>query len=252
MHSGACLIGAQEPGKRAFHETCRDMYAFVNSAARTGRKKVSERQMTPKERNLFDPAKEKEIKKNIVSDVLAKLEPHEKPPPERILRMRWVLEYPLDEKENKSPKARIVIWGYLDSEKRKPTSNFTHDEQKRQAGTFAIRSLDGLLCCKGDVSGAFLQGRRLQRDLCVLPVPELAAALNVAFGEVMKLNKAAHGLVDALVEWYISILTVLEEHVCHRLKSDPCCSIVIDPDLVRCQSGASGGWRLPAVSKRVC
>ena len=104
----------------------------------------------------------------------------------------------------------------------------------------------GSSAAKGTSVERFLQGRRLQRDLCVLPVPELAAALNVAFGEVMKLNYAAHGLVDALVEWYISILTVLEEHVCHRLKADPCCSIVLIPiwSGVRVEHQEDGGFLL--------
>ena len=65
--------------------------------------------MTLEERKLFDLAKQKAIKNYIASDVVAKLEPHEKPPQERILRIRWVLEYRLDENENKSPKAQIEI-----------------------------------------------------------------------------------------------------------------------------------------------
>ena len=59
------------------------------------------------------------------------------------------------------------------------------------------------------------------RDLGVLPVPELAAALNVSPGEIMKLKKAAYGVVEAPVEWYISICAVLEEHGWRRFKSDP-------------------------------
>ena len=35
------------------------------------------------------------------------------------------------------------------------------------------------------------------------------------------------------VEWYSSISPVLEEHGWHRLKSDSCCWILIDPDLVK-------------------
>ena len=49
---------------------------------------------------------------------------------------------------------------------------------------------------------------------------------------MMKLKKAAYGLVAAPVEWYRSISTVLEELEWRRLKSDPCCWILIDPDLV--------------------
>ena len=91
----------------------------------------------------------------------------------------------------------------------------------------------GFSAAKGDVSGACLQGRKLQRDLSVLPVPELAAALNVSPGEIMKLNKAACGLVEAPVEWYISSSTALEEHGWRRMKSDPCFWILIDPAPVK-------------------
>ena len=55
----------------------------------------------------------------------------------------------------------------------------------------------GFSVAEGDVSGAFFQGRNLQRDLWVLPVPELAAVLNVPPGEIMKLKKAAYALVEA-------------------------------------------------------
>ena len=44
-----------------------------------------------------------------MNNVLEKRESHEKPPRESILRMRWVLEYRLDENENRTPKASIVI-----------------------------------------------------------------------------------------------------------------------------------------------
>ena len=75
----------------------------------------------------------------------------------------------------------------------------------------------GFSVAQGDVSGAFLQSRKLQQDLQVLPVPELAAALNVARGEIMKWKKAAHGLVETLVEWHLSMSTVMEKHGWRRL-----------------------------------
>ena len=84
-----------ETCKNAFQKACRDMLAFVTSAARKRRKDVFERQMSFEERKQFDPAKQKEIKNFVVNNVLEKLEPHEKPPRECKLRMRWVLEYRL-------------------------------------------------------------------------------------------------------------------------------------------------------------
>ena len=223
-------------GKHAFQETCRDLYAFVTSAAKKGRKEVFERQMSLEERRKFDPAKQKEIKNYVVNDVLEKLEPHENPPRESILRVRWVLEYRLDENENKSPKARIVILGYLDPDyENRPAASPTMTRNTRQL-LLHFGAWMGFSAAKGDVSGAFLQGRNLQRDLWVLPVPELAAALDVAPGEIMKLKRAAYGLVEAPVEWYMSISTVLKEHGWRRLKSDPCCWILIDPSLVKAET----------------
>ena len=71
-------------GKHAFQKTCSNLYAFVTSAAKKGRKEGFERQMSLEERRKFDPAKQKEIKNYVVNDVLEKLEPHEKPPRERV------------------------------------------------------------------------------------------------------------------------------------------------------------------------
>ena len=136
-------------GKHAFQKTCRDLYAFVTSAAKKGRKEVFERQMSLEERRKFDPAKQKEIKNYVVNELLEKLEPHEKPPRESILRMRWLLEYRLDENENKSPKARIVILGYLDPDyENRPAASPTMTRNTRQL-LFAIRCMDGILGSKG-------------------------------------------------------------------------------------------------------
>ena len=69
----------------------------------------------------------------------------------------------------------------------------------------------GFCVAKGDVCRAFLQGRKLQQDLWVLPVPELAAGFNVSPGEIEKLKMTAYGLMEAPVQWYISISAVLAE-----------------------------------------
>ena len=90
-----------ETGKHTFQNICRDMCAFVTSATRTGRKEVFERQVSVEERRQLDPAKQKEINNNVVNDVLEKLEARDRP--------QRVLEYRLDENENKSPKAHRDI-----------------------------------------------------------------------------------------------------------------------------------------------
>ena len=234
---------------------------FVISVVRKGRKEVFERHMSLEERKLFDPAKQKEIKNHVVNNVLEKLEPHEKPPRESIVRMRWVLEYRLDENENKTPKARIVILGCLDPDcENRPAASPTMTRNTRQL-LLQFGAWIGFSAAKGDVSGAFLQGRNLQRDLWVLPVPELAAALKVSPGEIMKLKKAAHGLVAAPVEWYISISTVLEEHgekkgTRYGKQQERNCKIIIAGDVgarqlptMRRQSGTPERRRFSSVTE---
>ena len=46
---------------------------------------------------------------------------------------------------------------------------------------------------KGDVSGAFLQGREYQHDAYVIPTDEICAALGIPVGSVTELKKACYG-----------------------------------------------------------
>ena len=85
--------------------------------------------MSLEERKPSDAA---EIKNYVVNNVLEKLEPHEKLPRERRLRT-IALEHGLDEKENKKPKARIVILGYLDPDyENRPAASPTITRNTRQ------------------------------------------------------------------------------------------------------------------------
>ena len=96
-----------------------------------GRKEVFETSdVIGREEKSFDPAKQKEIKNYVVNDVLEKLEPHEKKtksPGE--CDGSWSIV--LDENENKSPKARIVLFGFfmILITKNRPTASLTIDEK---------------------------------------------------------------------------------------------------------------------------
>ena len=59
---------------------------------------------------------------------------------------------------------------------------------------------------KGDVSGAFLQGRSYQDDAWayVVPTDEIRDAMSIPAGSITKLKKACFGLVDAPLEWFLS------------------------------------------------
>ena len=139
-----------------------------------------------------------------------------------ILRIRSVLAYRHDENTNKSPKARNVILGYLDDDhENRPAALPT---VTRNTGQLLLQfgSWTGYSAAKGYVSGAFVPVRSQTPTRSWVPtVRKLAAALNVTPGVTMKLKKAPYGPVEAPVEWYISMSSVLEEGGWRRLKSDP-------------------------------
>ena len=76
---------------------------------------------------------------------------------------------------------------------------------------------------KGDVSGAFLQGREHQHDAYVIPTDEVCAALGIPAGSVTKLKKACHGLVDAPLEWFLRLSEYLASIRFTHCVTDPGC-----------------------------
>ena len=189
-----------------------------------------ERHLSPEERQEFSKAKSKEVKNYVVNAVLSSLPAGMKPPREKVLRMRWVLEWKVDEQSgDKKAKARIVILGYLDPEcESRPTTSPTMTRTTRQL-VLQLGAAKKMTAAKADVKGAFLQGRKFNRELYVIPVPELAKELGMSSQEAAKLERAAYGLVEAPIEWYLSICETLEEFGWRRLHADPCCWILLEP-----------------------
>lgn len=50
---------------------------------------------------------------------------------------------------------------------------------------------------KGDVSGAFLQGREYPTPLYCVPCKEITDAMGLQEGEIAQIKRGCHGLVDA-------------------------------------------------------
>ncbi|CAE7724165.1 unnamed protein product, partial [Symbiodinium pilosum] len=75
---------------------------------------------------------------------------------------------------------------------------------------------------KGDITGAFLQGKELTETLYCIPTDEICTALKIPTGSVTRLRRAAYGLVQAPLQWYLTIAEFLEEIGLERLRSDPC------------------------------
>ena len=147
---------------------------------RKGKREISERTLTQDEMKRFGGAKATEVNNYVISSVLESLPPGVTPPPEDVMRMRWILEWKIDETTgDKKPKARIVVLGYMDPEyEHRPTTAPTMTRTSRHLVLQAMAWL-GFKGYKADVTGAFTQNREIQHDLFVMPVKELAAALGL-------------------------------------------------------------------------
>eukprot|EP00959_Pyramimonas_sp_CCMP1952_P189587 3966094-Pyramimonas_sp.AAC.1 len=94
------------------------------SQLRKGMREISERTLAPEEGATFNQAKATEVNNYIASSVLETLPPGVTPPPEEIMRKRWILEWKVDENTGaKKPKARIAVLGYMGPEyEHRPTT----------------------------------------------------------------------------------------------------------------------------------
>jgi len=223
----ACLsVEIDLPGpkeaKRGFWT--RDFEAFIINQMKKNHVEVNERRLSLEERAQFKEAKDKEVKNFVIAKVFEKLPEHLKPDRQQALKMRWILTWKVNpETSERKAKARAVVLGYMDPEYEfRPTASPTMTRTTRQlflsmCAAFKFRVK------KGDVSGAFLQGRDYARQLLCEPLPEICDALSLPRGSLTRLAKAAYGLVEAPLEWHLTIAEYLESLGFERQKCDPCC-----------------------------
>ena len=107
-------------------------------------------------------------------------------------------------------KARAVLLGYQDP--KYESRSTTAPVMTRQT-----RQLFLQLCAnnhwsiqKGDITGAFLQGREYPDDLFCIPCPEICQSMEIPEGSVTRLKRACYGLVDAPLEWYKTMAEYLD------------------------------------------
>ena len=219
-------------------EWLRDLGCFFTKQLRKNAVEVSERHLNPAELAGFQQAKVKEVKNFVLAKAFQKLPPHLTPSRNQILKMRWLLTWKLDDSNSEQvplkkdsqgnplkPKARAVVLGYMDPQyEYRPTSSPTMSRTTRQL--FLQRCADcNFLVEKGDISGAFLQGHEFgpERTMPCEPLPEICDALGMPRGSTMLLTKAAYGLVEAPIQWFLSVSKFLESIGGERQLSDPCC-----------------------------
>ena len=218
-------------------EWTRDMGCFFVKQLRRQAVEISERHLTKEELAGFQQAKGKEVKNFVVAKAFQHLPAHLKPSKRQILRMRWLLTWKLDESPEGEPlkrdsqghplkpKARAVVLGYMDPlYEQRPTSSPTMSRTTRQLFLQNCAN-HNFQVEKGDISGAFLQGDDFgaDRPMVCEPLPEICEALGVPKDTPMLLTKAAYGLVEAPIQWFLSVSRFLESLGGERQFSDPCC-----------------------------
>ena len=207
---------------RGRQQMCRNLEGFFVGALKRKTVEVSERKLTPEERQQFKEAKSVEVKNFIAAEAFKSLPSHLQASPQQAVGMRWILTWKNREDGSKKAKARAVLLGYQDpSYEHRSTTSPVMSRQTRQM-FLQYASWKRWVIQKGDVSGAFLQGREYPDQLHCIPCPEILEAMNLAPGTVVQLKKACYGLVDAPLEWYRSVDEFLKSLGFERSWSDPC------------------------------
>ena len=136
--------------------------------------------------------------------------------------MRWILTWKQKEDGTRKVKARAVLLGYLDpSYEHRSTTAPVMSRQSRQL-LLAQAARRNWTVFKGDVSGAFLQGREYPDVLHCVPCDEICDQMQVPRGSVTRLRRVCYALVDAPLEWYRSVSEFLESIGLERTWSDAC------------------------------
>ena len=200
----------------------RDLPTFFTGALKRQAIEVSEKRMTESERQAFKEAKAVEVKNFIAAQAFEALPESMKPSREQAINMRWILTWKTREDGTKKAKARAVLLGYQDpAYEHRATTAPVMTRQTRQL-LLQLAANRGWQVQKGDVSGAFLQGREYPGTLYCVPCDEICAEMKIPAGSITKLRRACYGLVDAPLEWYKTIATVLEDLGFERTWTDAC------------------------------
>ncbi|OLP95145.1 Retrovirus-related Pol polyprotein from transposon TNT 1-94 [Symbiodinium microadriaticum] len=206
-------------GRRDF---CGNLETYFVGAMKRKAVEISEKHRSPAEKAQFRDAKPVEVKNFIAAEAFKSLPQHLQPSASHAVGMRWILTWKLKEDGTRKAKARAVLLGYQDPayEHRSTTSPVMTRQTRQMFLQYA--AWKKWTVKKGDVSGAFLQGREYPDRLHCVPCPEILEAMNLPPGSVTQLMKACYGLVDAPLEWYKSVDTFLKGLGLERSWSDPC------------------------------
>ena len=215
-------------GKRGRDRALQDLGAFFVGSMRRRAVELSERRLSPEEKQAFQGAKAVEVKNFVASKAFEILPEHLKPDKSQAIGMRWILTWKLREDGSRKPKARAVLLGYQDEGyEHRATTSPVMTRTTRQA-LLQLSAWKRWKVRKGDVTGAFLQSRQYPDNLFCIPCPEICESLGIEPGSVTRVKKACYGLVDAPLEWYRSVDEFLRTLGFQRTWADACCWVLRD------------------------
>ena len=220
----ACVeLGIDMPeSQRGLRHMVDNLESYMASALRRRAVEVSERHLNDQERQQFRDAKQVEVKNFIAARAFEALPDHLKPDRATALGMRWCLTWKTLDTGGVKAKARAVLLGYQDPcYEHRATAAPVMSRQSRQMLLQQAASRRWTVF-KGDVSGAFLQGRDYEGLLHVVPCDEICEAMNLQKGSITRLRKSCYGLVEAPLEWYRSVNEFMLSLGLERSWSDPC------------------------------
>ena len=232
--SAAIEVTVDMPVTRASSERAiADLPAFfASSFKRRAAVEVSERHLSPEEKEQFRVSKNIEVNNFIAAKAFETVPAHLLPSASQAIRMRWILSWKYKQDGTKKAKARAVLLGYQDPcYEQRATNSPTTTRQTRQLQLQLAASLKFRMK-KGDVTGAFLQSREYPGELYCIPTPEICQAMGLPPESLTRVKKACYGLVDAPLEWYRSICLFFERLGLQRSWADPCCwFLLVNGDL---------------------
>ena len=195
---------------------------FVNTMRRQA-VEVSEKRLTPAEREQFREAKMSEVKNFLAAEAFQALPKHLQPDKSQAIGMRWVLTWKTRDDGSQKAKARAVLKGFQDPEyEYRSTTTPVMTRQTRQL-QFQVSAHRRWRVRKGDVTGAFLQGRPYPGILYCLPCSEILTAMGLSEGDIVRVRRGCYGLVDAPLEWYRTVSEFFATLGLLKSWSDPCC-----------------------------
>jgi hypothetical protein len=200
------------------------------AAAKKGKNKVQYSHLNAAEKQLFDQAKQKELKcwldTNTVQAIM-----RNRIHPSRIMSSRWILTWKDDptQQNGRKAKARLVVKGFQDPDI--STLNSDSPTLTRDSRMLLLQTVSSMnwVIQSFDITTAFLRGRSDERQLAMEAPPELRSLMRMDMEQVCLLKGNAYGRVDAPLLFYKEFRKRLEEVGFQAHPLDNCLFLLRDP-----------------------